>query len=192
MDDNKFIQESRSLPNNTSTTSNINSKSINTLSVTVLAEDLGIRLILHINDILSSYPPVLRHIIQNNTNIGKLIQRCLDRRYKLDDDKSKIESIVQTNILEPNKNVYDIRARQAISKYEQQLKTEYANTIRGLDLSGLSANELHIQEENFIQLKLLDYTKRTTDEFDFKFADAYESYQESFSLKIILLTSYPL
>ena len=69
MDDNKFIQESRSLPNNTTTTSNINSKSINTLSVTVLAEDLGICLILHINDILSSYPPVLRHIIQNNTNI---------------------------------------------------------------------------------------------------------------------------
>ena len=184
MDDNKFIQESRSQFNNTnSTTSNINSKSTSTLSVTNLAEDLGIRLILHINDILSSYPPILKHIIQNNTNIGKLLQKCLDRRFKLDDDKSKIEAIVYTNILEPNKNVYDIRARQAISTYEQQLKSEYANNSIQVDLSNLSPSELQLRETSYILPKLNAFSKKTIDDYDFKFADAYESYQESFTNK---------
>jgi hypothetical protein len=73
----QFIQDNK--PNSSNTSSNL-SDSI---------ADYGTRLFFYAQDLIENQDSILKLIVSNNTNLNTLEQECLERRYILDDDKSK-------------------------------------------------------------------------------------------------------
>ena len=177
VEDMKFIHDTRS---NANTTTSKQSASNN---LGEQLDDLGIRVTIFFNDILFSYPPILKLMILNNTNTQLLLQKCLDRRFRLDDERIKLQALTQTRLQEPNKNIFDIRARQAIVKYEDDLIEEFQQSLTPTDRNNLSSTQVDELQVKYVDDKLSKFTKRKVLEFDTQFADAYDSYQQNLELQ---------
>ena len=161
---------------------NKNNSPNNTSNLIDSIADFGTRVFFYATDLIENQDSILKIIVTNNTNLSLLEQECLERRYLLDEDKSRLEEISRNTPIEPNKQIYDIKARMAIAQYKKKLEEDF-RLLHSTDQNPLEPAEFLIQSEEFVQSQSKKFSLETIDKFDFQFAKDYDEYTTNLKLK---------
>ena len=144
--------------------------------------DYGTRVFFYAADLIDNQDNIMKIIVLNNTNINSLEQECLERRYLLDEEKSKLEEISRHTPIEPNKQIYDIKSRMAIVQYKKQLEEDF-RVLNNQSADPLPPEDYVIQCEYYVESRITKFSSDTIDKFDFQFAVDYDEYTTNLKLK---------
>ena len=143
--------------------------------------DFGTRVYFYVADLIENQDNILRAIVSNNINLQSLLEDCINRRLILDEEKMLLEDSSRYSPLEPNKNVYDIKARKAITQYRNQLIEDFNASFVADDNQSFSSNDINHQLELYIQARLPKFKSEVIDKFDYQYAEDYDTYASTLS-----------
>ena len=172
----QFVPDVKYIPS----ASQVNASNSN-LSDTI--NEFGTRIYFYAADLIENQDSIIRAIVYNNTPLNTLELQCLDRRYKLDDDKASLEGITRQTPIEPNHEFYNIKARKAIVEYKSQLERQFRQMLTEDQFLDLPTEEFNFQLENYINKFLPKFSAEIKDKFDFEYSDEYENYVRNMKLK---------